>query len=38
MSAPADDIRWQQRLANYGQALERLNDALGLVRQRPLKG
>lgn len=36
MSAPADDIRWQQRLTNYGRALERLNDAVGLSRQRPL--
>jgi nucleotidyltransferase substrate binding protein (TIGR01987 family) len=30
------DIRWTQRLHNYGQALTRLRDAVGLSRQRAL--
>ncbi len=30
------DIRWQQRLANYGKALEQLADAVATSRQRPL--
>ena len=30
------DIRWQQRLANYAQALGSLDAAVELARQRPL--
>ena len=30
------DIRWQQRLANYGKALEQLGNAVTTSRQRPL--
>ena len=30
------DIRWQQRLANYSKALDRLNEAVQLAQQRPL--
>ena len=30
------DIRWQQRLANYGKALEQLGNAIATSRQRPL--
>ncbi|WP_180682350.1 nucleotidyltransferase substrate binding protein [Tepidicella baoligensis] len=33
---PNPDIRWQQRLANYGKALERLTEAVQLAQQRPL--
>lgn len=31
-----DDIRWEQRLANYARALAQLNAAVELARQRPL--
>lgn len=31
-----DDIRWRQRLANYGLALQRLTEAVRLAEQRPL--
>lgn len=31
-----DDIRWQQRFANYQSALSQLNDAVELTRQRTL--
>lgn len=31
-----EDIRWQQRYANYGKALSRLTDAVRLAEQRPL--
>lgn len=31
-----DDIRWQQRLVNYGLALQRLTEAVRLSQQRPL--
>ncbi len=31
-----DDIRWQQRFANYKQALASLDAAVALSRQRPL--
>ncbi len=34
MSDP--DIRWQQRLANYGKALEQLAHAVATSQQRPL--
>ena len=34
MSEP--DICWQQRLANYGRALEQLAGAVATSRQRPL--
>jgi len=30
------DIRWQQRLANYNRALERLTNAVQLSAERPL--
>ena len=30
------DIRWQQRLDNYGRALGQLTDAVTLAAQRPL--
>jgi hypothetical protein len=30
------DIRWQQRLANYGKALEQLGNAVATSQQRPL--
>jgi len=30
------DIRWQQRLKNFGAALEQLSFAVDIVRQRPL--
>jgi len=30
------DIRWQQRLENYGKALEQLRDAVATSRRRPL--
>lgn len=30
------DIRWQQRLANYGKALEQLGNAVAITQQRPL--
>jgi len=30
------DIRWQQRLANYGKALEQLGNAVAIIQQRPL--
>ena len=36
MNTPSDDIRWQQRLANYGRALERLNEGVALAQQRAL--
>lgn len=36
MTTPSDDIRWQQRLANYGRALKRLNEGVALAQQRPL--
>jgi nucleotidyltransferase substrate binding protein (TIGR01987 family) len=29
-----DDVRWKQRLANYGKALERLGEAVRLSGQR----
>jgi len=32
----ADDIRWQQRLHNYLKALQRLQSAVALSRERPL--
>ena len=31
-----DDIRWQQRLANYRRALSRLQEAVELRKTRPL--
>ena len=31
-----DDIRWRQRLDNYGKALQQLTDAVDLSQQRPL--
>jgi nucleotidyltransferase substrate binding protein (TIGR01987 family) len=30
------DIRWQQRFANYGKALQSLGDAVALAAERPL--
>ncbi len=33
---PIQDIRWQQRLASYKQALRKLDSAVTLVRQRQL--
>jgi nucleotidyltransferase substrate binding protein (TIGR01987 family) len=34
---PGDQgIRWQQRLGNYAQALQKLTDAVELANQRPL--
>lgn len=30
-----DDIRWRQRLANYGLALQRLTEAVRLARRNP---
>jgi nucleotidyltransferase substrate binding protein (TIGR01987 family) len=38
-TSPTDkksDIRWQQRLAHFGQALEQLGEAVALRQQRPL--
>ncbi|WP_101048450.1 nucleotidyltransferase substrate binding protein [Macromonas nakdongensis] len=32
----SDDIRWQQRLANFGKALARLSEAVELAQQRSL--
>ena len=32
----AQDVRWQQRLANYGKALASLTAGVELARQRPL--
>ena len=31
-----EDVRWQQRLENYQNALQRLVDAVALQRERPL--
>lgn len=36
MNPPGQDIRWQQRLANYRLALGRLSEAVLLSSQRPL--
>ena len=38
-TSPTDknaDIRWQQRLVHFGQALEQLGEAVALRQQRPL--
>ena len=36
MMTSSDDIRWQQRLANYGRALAQLRSAVSLAAERPL--
>jgi len=36
MASSDQDIRWQQRLNNYSQALGRLSEAVELAAQRPL--
>jgi len=36
MNAPAQDIRWQQRLRNYSKALRQLADAVELSQERAL--
>ena len=36
MKTDDQDIRWQQRLGNYTQALSRLTDAIRLTEQRDL--
>jgi len=35
-NTPPDDIRWQQRLANYASALAQLDEAVALRARRPL--
>lgn len=36
MSRKTQDVRWLQRLSNFRKALARLNDAVGIARERPL--